>query len=74
MAKQWPVVQVGQIWRDRDPRSWSGNRRVVVLDADPDGKVVYRQVVGPFNDSGDWPTHRSRYQRFQRAFELISPA
>jgi hypothetical protein len=74
VKKWWPEVVVGDVWRDRDPRMWSGNRRVRVTGVRSqvlgESVVTYKQVVGANNA----PTGReftSRYGRFQRAFEPI---
>ena len=75
MKKQYPDVRLGQTWRDRDKRMASGNRRVRVMrivGEGPPATVYYQQVVGNGNLLGSG--FRSRYARFQRAFELIAPA
>lgn len=66
------VVHPGQIWRDRDRRMMSGNRRVRVISviSDP-GVVEYRQVVGL--DEAVGQIFKSSYGRFQRAFDLLGP-
>jgi hypothetical protein len=63
-------VSVGDIWVDRDPRSWSGNRRVKVMSITTGvpARVHYRQVVG---NSLSTRAFRSDYERFQRAFRLL---
>jgi hypothetical protein len=68
-------VHAGQVWRDRDKRMLSGNRRVKVDLVRRDGDkvtVIYRPVVGENNCvfPGFGP-YRSRYDRFQRAFDLV---
>lgn len=63
-------VAVGEIWRDRDPRMWSGNRRVVVVCI-TDTHVYYRQVVGDGN-AATGREFRSKRDRFPRAFDLIN--
>lgn len=72
MKKTRPDVLVGQMWRDRDPRMLSGNRRVRIIDAEPLGHVVYRAV--DYHGTPHGPTFRSQYQRFQRAFEVLESA
>jgi len=75
MKKQYPDVRLGQTWRDRDKRMASGNRRVRVVGiagAGGDATVGY-QIVDARNLSLG-RCYRSRYDRFQRAFELIAPA
>jgi hypothetical protein len=71
-------VHAGQIWRDRDKRMLSGNRRVhvesVVRDCDPRSlaprvTVNYRAVS--WNGAPLGPSLKSRYDRFQRAFDLV---
>jgi hypothetical protein len=73
MKKPRPEPRAGQVWRDRDPRMWNGDRRVRVTSTiREDGGlfVTYRQVVGLKNvEMGQ--TFRSRYERFQRAFVPI---
>lgn len=69
MRKERPEVKVGDIWRDRDPRSWSGNRRVKVVRIE-DGRVFYRQTVGNTNYITE-QEYSSKFDRFQRAFDLI---
>lgn len=55
----------GQIWRDKDKRSH--RRHVIVNSASRDGFVFYQDVLPNHTPIGRvW---RSRYQRFQRAFE-----
>lgn len=64
-------VRVGQIWRYRDARSYSGSRRVrVVSEGGPGEFVSYRQVVG-LESREVGGSFRSRYERFQSAFELL---
>lgn len=75
MKKTRDDVHAGQIWKDRDKRMLSGNRCVRVLYTAQDGQhvvVKYRaslpsgEVVGP--------VLTSKRARFQRAFDLVSPA
>ncbi len=69
MMKEWPVPKVGEIWRDRDKRMWSGNRRVrihLVFD----GAVTYQQVIGANNENTS-RLFRSQLARFSRAFEQV---
>jgi hypothetical protein len=66
-------VQVGDIWRARDVRSWHGNRRVRVTRVVRDGAVVtvhYRQVVGLNTHQTD-QVGLARADRFQRAFRRV---
>lgn len=69
MKKEWPVPKIGEIWVDRDKRSWSGNRRVVVTLI-AFGAVTYRQVIG-VNDSVEGRAFRSKLERFTRAFRPL---
>lgn len=65
-------VHPGQIWRDRDKRMSSGNRRVrVITVSGPLTPTVAYRVVG-FSGQDLGQMHKSRYERFQRAFDLIS--
>jgi predicted SnoaL-like aldol condensation-catalyzing enzyme len=76
MRQQRPDVHAGQIWVDRDKRMLSGNRRVRVIQTMRDGDkvtVTYRCVAGPDNKEYP-PTCTSRYDRFQRAFDLVAPS
>ena len=66
-----PEIVIGQIWRDKDKRE---SRRVKVLSVHPTQKernrVRYCAVAGP--DLKEYPPIvTSRYDRFQRAFELV---
>lgn len=65
-----PQVVSGQVWRDRDPRMYSGNRRVLVISAYPSGFVQYQQVDTRHTKVFD-RIFRSSYPRFQRAFEFV---
>ena len=79
MKRELVEVQTGQIWRDRDKRMMSGNRRVCVSHVEM-GKgdvgqlvpmwVFYRDAIGLDNDPTG-PMHRSRLDRFQRAFDFV---
>lgn len=66
-------VRPGQIWLDRDKRSYGGHRRVIVTKTARAGEkvtVTYQQVTGL--DNRQWPGEfTSRYDRFQRAFDLV---
>lgn len=66
-------VHPGQIWRDRDRRMASGNRRVRVMSTirEDTGKcfVTYRQIGS--DDCVFDQVFRSCYERFQRAFDLL---
>jgi hypothetical protein len=72
-----PDVHAGQIWRDRDKRSFGGNRRVRVEIVTRDGDAVtvcYRQIDRFGSSDGVFSQKfRSRYDRFQRAFDLVHP-
>jgi hypothetical protein len=65
---------VGDVWRDKDKRSMGGHRTVRVVDVklkhegDPD-TVFYRDAHGIINT-----IYRSRYDRFQRAFDFVESA
>ena len=66
-----PDVHAGDVWRDRDRRMMSGNRRVKVTRTaliDGTAYVFYRSVVGA-NNREIGTEFRSRYERFQRAFD-----
>jgi hypothetical protein len=73
--KERPGVHVGDIWVDRDKRMLSGNRRVRVVSVTRESSgtvdVRYQQIigVGEYIKAFD-PVYRSRYERFQRAFDL----
>lgn len=69
MKKERPTPLVGQIWRDRDKRMCSGNRRVKVT-AVFNGSVLYQQVVGEHDDEIE-RVFRAKVDRFQRAFDLL---
>ncbi len=68
-------VHGGDVWRDRDKRMLSGNRRVKVDRVVRDGDAVtvyYRSAVGQANEPmGSY--FKSRYDRFQRAFNRVIP-
>lgn len=67
-ARTVPAVVAGQRWQDRDPRM--SHRIVIIESADQDGFVEYRTCCR----SSVGPICRSRYLRFQRAFELVAPS
>jgi hypothetical protein len=73
--KTYPDVRTGQVWRDRDRRMLSGNRRVRVIETCRDGAgpkdvhVKYRAVFP--NGEMHGPTFQSQWHRFQRAFVLV---
>ena len=71
MVKEWPVINVDQVWRDRDKRSMNGNRHVKVLGIEH-GLVRITVVYVAVSPNGrQWPpAFRSRYDRFQKRFEL----
>ncbi len=76
-------VKPGQIWRDRDKRMSSGNRRVRVVRVEgfrdtqkagasiTDG--VFYHVIGS-RDQQIGTVRRSRLERFQKAFDLVDSA
>jgi hypothetical protein len=72
MSKRfYPDVRPGQLWRDRDRRMMSGNRKVRVVKTERDGErvsVYYREDYGTGMVSREF---RSAYDRFQRSFDLI---
>lgn len=73
MKKTRPEVHVGQVWRDRDKRSYSGNRLVRVLSIEAGSfatHVYYKQVIGQNRREVD-PLFHSQYKRFQDAFDLV---
>lgn len=72
MKKPLDDVHAWQTWRDRDKRELSGNRCVKVTATIRDDKgvgVKYRAVL--HNGEMCGPEMRSKYDRFQRAFELM---
>jgi hypothetical protein len=71
--RQLHDVHPGQVWRDRDARMLSGNRRVKVTKCVRDGDkvtVFYRSAVGD-NGVPFGAEYKSRYDRFQRAFDIV---
>lgn len=68
--KQYPDVQAGQVWSDRDSRM--RRRRVRVIAIIREGK----RVRVSYRHDNEWAdlarTFYSDYARFQRAFELVS--
>lgn len=76
MKKVRDDVHPGQLWRDRDKRMLSGNRRVRVISTTRDGDhayVTYSPVFGENNRMMEFErVFKSRYERFQRAFDLIT--
>ena len=71
--RQLSDVHAGQVWRDRDKRMLSGNRRVLVMRVVGNGDVAhvyYRSAVGIANDPMG-SEYRSVYERFQRGFDLV---
>lgn len=60
MKREYPKVEVGQFWKDRDPRM-SRTVQVLRIESERDEGFVYYY---------DGRNYRSRYYRFQRAFEL----
>ena len=75
-ARTYPDVRPGQVWRDRDPRMLSGNRRVRVVETMRDGdgpKAVWVFYRGVFpNGEMHGPKFKSQWHRFQRAFDLVT--
>lgn len=76
MKRVLSVPKPGQTWRDRDKRMSSGNRRVRVTATIIDGPkgvwVFYRGIFS--NGEMHGQLFKSRWDRFQRAFDLIEQA
>jgi hypothetical protein len=67
-----PRITAGQIWRDRDKRSLSGNRLVKVTRTERDGDRVSVYYVDCTSYGRIFDReYRSRYDRFPRAFSLV---
>lgn len=69
--RQLRDVHPGQVWRDRDTRM---NRlvRVKRCELNGDGAFVYYQTATPAGQAIEIArVHKSRYDRFQRAFDYV---
>jgi hypothetical protein len=66
-------VHAGQVWRDRDKRMLSGNRKVYIdrIVGDGDQVMVYYRPADWHHQPIGKQMYKSRYERFQRAFDLV---
>lgn len=76
--KVYDTPRSGDVWRDRDKRMLSGNRRVVVSHIAPAPNDVGAMVptwvfyqAARRDGLGFGSVLRSRLDRFQRRFELV---